>query len=320
MRKTLLAAIAAVTFVPAAVLAADFPSDTVKIVVGFTPGGSSDLVARLLAPTMSEDLGVPVIVENQPGAASTVAGAAVAKAKPDGHTLLLSNVSANSIAPFTYKGLTYDPVADFEEISVLGYIPAVLLADPKLSISSLDEFVTYVKAHPGEINFGSGGHGSMNHITGELLNLEAGLDMAHIAYKGSAEAMNDLLAGVIPFQIDALTQNVGQIKAGAVKALAITTPTRSPAAPDVPTFAELGYPNIVAYNWVGLSAPKGTPAAVVERLHVAVAKAMATDEVKKQFAAWGMFHVGTTPAEAESFVAAEIAKWGKVVKTAKAFQ
>jgi len=320
MRKTLLAALAVAALVPVPALAADFPSETIKIVVGFTPGGSSDLVARLLAPTMADDLGTPVIVENQPGAASTIAGAAVAKAKPDGYTIFLSNVSASSIAPFTYKELKYDPVADFDDISVLGYIPAVLLANPKLPIASLEEFVAYVKANPGTVNFGSGGHGTMNHITGELLNLEAGLDMAHIAYKGSAEAMNDLLAGVIPFQVDALTQNVGQIKAGAVKALAITTPQRSPAAPDVPTFSELGYPNIVAYNWVGLSAPKGTPPAVLDRLYAAISKAMAKEDVKKQFEGWGMFHVGTSPAEAETFVAGEIAKWGKVVKSSKAFQ
>lgn len=318
MRKTLLALTAALVL-PGAAQAQDWPSETIRIVVGFTPGGSSDLVARLLAPLVAEELGATVIVENKPGAASTIAGAEVAEADPDGYTFFLSNVSASSIAPFTYADLGYDPVADFDDVSILGYIAAVLLANPEVPVTSLEEFVTYVKERPGEITFGSGGHGTMNHITGELLNLEAGLDLEHIAYCGSAEATNDLLAGVVPFQVDALTQNVGRIEDGVVRALAITTPERSAAAPDIPTFSELGYPDIVAYNWVGLSAPAGTPEDILETFHAAVAAAMADEKIKAQFETWGMFHVASTPAEAEAFVAAEIVKWGDVVEASAAF-
>src|SRR6056297_3163930 len=278
MRKSLLALTTALVL-PGAAMAQDWPSETIRIVVGFTPGGSSDLVARLLAPLIAEELDATVIVENKPGAASTIAADAVAKADPDGYTFFLSNVSASSIAPFTYPDLDYDPMADFEDVSILGYIAAVLLANPDVPVASLDDFVAYVKERPGEITFGSGGHGTMNHITGELLNLEADLDIAHIAYRGSAEATNDLLAGVVPFQVDALTQNVGRIKDGVVRALAITTPERSAAAPDIPTFAELGYPDIVAYNWVGLSAPAGTPSDIIEKVHEAVAVAMSDDGI-----------------------------------------
>lgn len=316
MRSLLTALLASVIALPAA--AQEWPTQTIRIVVGFTPGGSSDLVARLIAPMVSEDLGVPVIVENMPGAASTIAAAHVAEAAPDGYTFFLSNVSASSIAPFTYSDLSYDPVEDFDDVSILGYIPAVLLASPSSGVESLEDFKKLAEGDESVL-FGTGGHGTMNHITGELLKLKGGLNMEHVAYKGSAEAMNDLLAGVIDFQIDALTQNVGQINAGAIKALAITTPERSPAAPDIPTFSELGMPDVVAFNWVGIAAPAGTPPEIIETFYEATHAAMETEEIKAQFAKWGMFHVDTTPAEAEAFVAKEVAKWDEVVSNSEAF-
>ncbi|MCE5975000.1 tripartite tricarboxylate transporter substrate binding protein [Sinirhodobacter sp. WL0062] len=315
MRTSLIALVAALSAAPA--LADTWPSQTIRIVVGFTPGGSSDLVARLLAPLVSEDLGTEVIVENMPGAASTIAAATVAEANADGYTFFLSNVSANGIAPFTYPTLGYDPVADFNDVTILGYIPAVLLASKDAPVSTLEEFLAQAKAEP--VLFGSGGHGTMNHVSGELLNMSAGLKMEHVAYKGSAEAMNDLLASVIDYQFDALTQNIGQINAGAIKALAITTPERSPAAPEIPTFAELGLPEVVAFNWVGLSAPAGTPDEIIAKFYEATHKAMQDAKIKAQFTKWGMFHVDSTPAEAEAFVADEVAKWGKVVHSAPVF-
>ncbi len=313
-----LAGLAATILSPAAAFA--WPTEPVKIVVGFTPGGSSDLVARLIAPKLSAKFYGQFVVENRPGAASTLAGGLVAKAKPDGHTLFLSNVSASGIAPSTYKTLGYDPVADFADVSILGYIPAVLLADPKLNVTDLKSFIAYVKARPGRVDFGTGGHGTMNHVAGELLNMKAGIKMEHVPYRGSAEAMNDMLAGVIPFQVDALTQNVGQIKSGAVRAIAITTPERSSVAPDVPTFAELGYPEIVALNWVGISAPAGTPKEIVEKLGAALAEIVKETDVRDRFAAWGMTPVGSTPAEAEKFTADEVAKWKSVVASSTAFK
>ena len=316
--RTSLAAILAV-FAAAPAFADAWPSNTIRIVVGFTPGGSSDLVARLIAPLVAADLGTEVIVENMPGAASTIAAAKVAEAVPDGYTFFLSNVSANGIAPFTYPDLGYDPIADFDDVSILGYIPAVLLAAPGAPASTLEEFIALARDSGTSVLFGSGGHGTMNHVSGELLKMSAGLNLEHVAYKGSAEAMNDLLAGVIDFQIDALTQNVGQIEAGAIKALAITTPERSPAAPDIPTFAELGLPEVVAFNWVGLSAPAGTREEIIARFHAATSKAMQYEGIKAQFAKWGMFHVAGTPEEAEAFVAEEVAKWGKVVENAGVF-
>ena len=317
MRIGIIAFLAATAAVPAS--AQNWPSETIRIVVGFTPGGSSDLVARLLAPLISEDLGTDVIVENTPGAASTIAAAQVSEADADGYTFLLSNVSANGIAPFTYPDLGYDPLADFDDVTILGYIPAVLLASNASSTNSLEDFMAEAKTSPDGVLFGSGGHGTMNHVSGELLKLSAGLNMEHIAYKGSAEAMNDLLAGAIDYQFDALTQNVGQIEAGAIKALAITTPERSPAAPEIPTFSELGMPEVVAFNWVGLSAPAGTPDEIIGQFHEATHKAMQNEEIKAQFANWGMFHVDSTPAEAEAFVNEEVAKWGKVVANSGAF-
>lgn len=315
MRASLIALVAALAAAP--VHADQWPSQTIRIVVGFTPGGSSDLVARLLAPLVSEELGAEVIVENMPGAASTIAAAKVAQAEADGYTFFLSNVSANGIAPFTYPALGYDPVADFDDVTILGYIPAVLLASNNATVDTLEEFLIKAKSEPAL--FGSGGHGTMNHVSGELLNMSANLQMEHVAYKGSAEAMNDLLAGVIDYQFDALTQNVGQIQGGAIKALAITTPERSPAAPDIPTFAELGLPDVVAFNWVGLSAPDGTPDEIIAGFHAATHKAMQDEDIKAQFTKWGMFHVDSTPEEAEAFVQGEVAKWSKVVSNAAVF-
>jgi len=318
MRTSVLTIILGLAAAPA--FATPWPSETIRIVVGFTPGGSSDLVARLIAPLVGQDLGATVIVENMPGAASTIAAQHVADADPDGYTFFLSNVSANGIAPFTYPELGYDPVADFDDVTVLGYIPAVLLASKTSSVDSLEAFIAEAKGSTEPVLFGSGGHGTMNHVTGELLKLKGDLNIEHIAYKGSAEAMNDLLAGVIDFQIDALTQNVGQIEAGAINALAISTPERSPAAPDIPTFAELGLSEVVAFNWVGLSAPSGTPADVIERFYAATHKAMLNKEIQEQFSTWGMFHVDSTPAEAEAFVSAEVAKWGETISQAGAFK
>lgn len=318
--RLLCPALAALLLGAAPAAASTWPSDTIRIVVGFTPGGSSDLVARLIAPIISKELDTTVIIENVPGAASTIGGDKVAHAAPDGYTFFLSNVSASGIAPSTYKDLSYDPVADFDDITILGYIPAVLLASTNSGITDLAGFVDHVKANPGKVLFGSGGHGTMNHVAGELVNLQAGLDMEHVAYKGSAEAMNDLLAGVIDFQVDALTQNVGQIRAGALHALAITTPERSAAAPDIPTFAELGYPGVVAVNWVGLAAPAGTPVDVIDRLSAAVKVALQDQAIKDQFEIWGMFQIGSSPAEAEAFVAEEVAKWRDVVAASEAFK
>jgi tripartite-type tricarboxylate transporter receptor subunit TctC len=308
----------AALLVPAVAFA--WPTEPVKIVVGFTPGGSSDLVARLIAPKLSAKLGGQFVVENRPGAASTLAGGLVAKAKPDGHTLFLSNVSASGIAPSTYKALGYNPVTDFEDVSILGYIPAVLLADPKLQVTNLKEFIAYVKARPGKVNFGTGGHGTMNHVAGELLNAKAGLTMEHVPYRGSAEATNDLLAGIIGFQVDALTQNVGQIKSGTVRAIAITAPERAAVAPNIPTFAELGLPDIVALNWVGISVPANTPKPIIEKLAKALAEIVKEADVRERFLAWGMTPVGSTPAEAEKFTAAEVVKWKSVVDSSAAFK
>lgn len=302
------------------VLSNEWPTETIRIVAGFTPGGSSDLIARILAPKLSTELGVSVIVDNMPGAASTIAADYVSKAKPDGYTVLLSNISANGLAPSTYPNLSYDPVEDFDEITILGYIATVLLASPDTNVSTLEEFIEYVKARPEGVNFGSGGHATLNHVTGELLALATGLNLQHVAYRGSAEAMNDLLAGVIPFQVDALTQNVGQISAGAINALAVSTAERSDAAPDIPTFKELGYPEVETNSWAGLSMPAGTPTEVIARFSEAVVKVMDEPDVRQQYATWGMFHVASTPEEAEAFVASEVSRWSDVVASSPAFK
>lgn len=312
--RSILAVIAVAALVtPAAAQDARWPSRPVKIVVTFPPGGTSDLVARLLAPRLSTAFGQQFIVENRPGAAGIIGADVVAKSAPDGHTLLISTVGSHGIAPTLNRNIKYDAMADFTHIALIGSTAHVLLVSPKLPAKSLLEFIALAKSKPGKIDFGSGGTGTINHIAGELFKTKAGIDITHVSYKGSGAAITDLRGNTIPAAFDALPANVGMIRSGELRALAITSAQRSPLAPQVPTFAEQGFPDVIVDNWVGLSGPARLPDDPVKRLASEMQKALEATDVRAKMQEWGMTITYRGPAEFTSFVRADIARWRPVV-------
>lgn len=290
-----------------------WPTKPVKIVVTFPPGGTSDLVARLLGPKLSASLGQPVVIENRPGGAGIIGADAVAKAAPDGYTLVVSTPGSHSIAPTLNRNIKYNAADDFTHIALIGSLPHVLLAHKDFTARNLPELVAMAKAAPGKIDFASGGAGSINHVIGELFKSSAGISMTHIPYRGSAAAIVDLRANMLPLAVDALPANVGAIRNGDVRALAITSARRSPLAPDIPTFAEQGFGEVVVENWVGISGPARMPDTVVRRLAQEVEKAMALPDVRDRMAEWGMVATFKGPGEFPGFVRADIARWRPVI-------
>ncbi|WP_170984841.1 tripartite tricarboxylate transporter substrate binding protein [Roseomonas sp. AR75] len=292
----------------------------IRLIVPFTPGGSSDLVARLLAPRLSEKLGQGVVVENRAGAAATIGTDQVAKAEPDGLTLLISTAAGNGLAPAVYPRLPYDPVADFTHIGFIGALPATLLVKPALGTPDFARFVAHARGVAQPIPYGTGGHGTLNHVTGELIALRTGAKLQHVPYRGSAQAMADLLGGTLQAVVDALPQNLPAIRDGRLVALGVTTRTRAAVAPDIPTFVEQGFPDIVAENWNGLSGPRGLAPATVQRIDAALRAVLAEPAIATQLTAWGMVPGPETPAAFTAFVAAEVARWRPVVQAAGAVQ
>jgi tripartite-type tricarboxylate transporter receptor subunit TctC len=312
--RSILALTAVVALVtPAVAQDARWPSRPVKIVVTFPPGGTSDLVARLLAPKLSTAFGQQFIVENRPGAAGIIGSDVVAKAAPDGYTLLVSTVGSHGIAPTLNRNIKYDAIADFTHIALIGSTAHVLLVNPKLPAKSLQEFIALAKSQPGKIDFGSGGTGTINHIAGELFKTKAGIDITHVSYKGSGAAITDLRGNTIPAAFDALPANVGMIRSGELRALAITSVQRSPLAPQIPTFAEQGFPEVTVDNWVGLSGPARLPAEPVKRLAAELQTVLQTPDVQQKMQEWGMTISYKGPDEFTSFVRADIARWRPVV-------
>ena len=268
---------------------------------------------RLLAEGLSKRLGQAVVVENRPGAGATIGSEFVAKSPPDGYTLLLAS-QTNAISATLYAHLSYDPVEDFEPISLIGREPGVIVVNPLLPVHSLQELIVYVKAHPGEVDYASSGNGSGQHLFTALLCSMTGMKMNHVPYRGSAQATTDLLAGQVKLAIPGTAGMVGHIRAGKLRALAVTGAQRSALLPDVPTVAEAGVPGYEAYVWMGLLAPKGTPAAVIGRLNRELLGVLATDEVKRYMESAGIEIVGSTPAQFGAFYRAERALWAKVVR------
>jgi tripartite-type tricarboxylate transporter receptor subunit TctC len=292
---------------------ARWPDSPVKIVVTFPPGGTSDLVARLVAPKLSAAFGQQFIVENRPGAAGIIGADVVAKSAPDGHTLLVSTVGSHGIAPTLNRNIKYDAISDFAHIALIGSTAHVLLVNPKLPAKSLQEFIALAKSKPGKIDFGSGGTGTINHIAGELFKTKAGIDIAHVSYKGSAAAITDLRGNHIAAAFDALPANLGMIRSGELRALAITSSNRSPLAPQIPTFAEQGFPEVIVDNWVGLSGPARMPNDLVKRLASEMQKILDASDVREKMQEWGMAVSYKGPAEFTSFMRADIARWRPVV-------
>ena len=291
-----------------------WPTKPVRVVVTFSPGGSSDIVARLIAAPLQAELGQSVIVDNKPGAGGTIGALEVARAAPDGYTLLLSNSAPISISPAMQDQPRYDPVAGFTHVSYIGSVANVFVVHPSVPATSLRELVGWIKQQPNPVNYGSGGIGSIGHIIGETLKKDQNLQMEHVGYKGSSPMHNDLLAGTIKLAIDTLPQNVPFMKDGKLRALAVTSPARAPMAPDVPSVLELGQKKLVAENFLGVAGPAGLPRPVVDRLHGAMRKSLANPIVQQRLAELGVQGRDMTPAEFTKFVADQVKDWHQPVK------
>ncbi|OWT53965.1 Bug family tripartite tricarboxylate transporter substrate binding protein [Candidimonas nitroreducens] len=312
---TLAAACAAIPLAAASAAqpAAAYPTAPVSMIVPFPPGGTTDLVARMLADKMSGILKQSIIVKNKQGAGGNIGAAEVAHAKPDGYTLLLSSAGPLSINQQLYSNPGYDPTKDFAPITLVASVPIMLVAYPKAPFKTLPEFIAYAKAHPGKLSYGSQGAGTTSHLTMELLKLDAGIDLQHVPYRGSAPAATDLIGGRVQVMFDNSPTTLPRVQAGTMRALGVASSHRIPEMKNIPAIAET-VPGFESEAWFGLVAPAGTPAAVVERLNAAARQAMAEPEVVERFAKLGVHLVGDTPAQFRSFISSESSKWGKIIK------
>jgi tripartite-type tricarboxylate transporter receptor subunit TctC len=315
----LLAVAALVAVAPVAGLAAQpFPSKQVRFVVPYPPGGPLDTVARLLGQKVSASIKEPVVIDNVPGAGGNIGAQVVARAAPDGHTILMGAVATHAINPTLYPSIPYDAGKDFIAVTQVASTPNVLVVNPALEATTVAEFIKLAKSKPGKLNFGSGSTGSAGHLAGELFKTMAGVDMAHIPYKGAAAAMQDLIGGRVDLMFDNMASSLAQVKGGRVRALAVTTAKRSPLAPELPTIAESGLPGFDINTWFGIFVPAGTPRAAVDRLHAEFTKALAMPDVREKMLALGAEPVGSTPAEFAAYVKSEAAKYAKLIKASGA--
>ncbi len=295
---------------------AAFPERPVTLVVPFAAGGSTDVVARVIAEKMSADLGQQVIVQNVAGAGGSLGAGNVARAEPDGYTILMGTVATHALNPLILKSKPYDAEADFTPISLLVLVPNVLVVNPELPAKSVEELLALLKAEPDKWSYASSGNGTPLHLSGELFKSMAGVTMEHIPYKGSGPALNDVLGNQVSIMFDNLPSSSAHIKAGTLKALAVTTAERAPSFPDIPTMAEAGLPGYETYTWNALFAPKDAPKDVVDRLNAAAVKAMADPGVAERMKEFSATIVASSPEELATHVKAEVAKWTPVVKDA----
>lgn len=296
------------------VSAQTWPTKPIKIVLGFPPGGATDILARDFAAKLGEELRQQVIIENKPGAGGTIGADIVAKAAPDGYTLTIGTSSNHAIAVSLYKKLPYDPVTDFLPITMLAVSQNVVVINPGVPANNIKELVAHARANPGKLNFGSSGNGTISHLTGEMFNTLNGTQITHIPYKGSAFVFPDLLSGQISVMYDSTISIGSLVKSGKVKALAVTGAKRSALVPDLPTVAESGYPGFESTNWFGFFAPAGTPKDVLAKLHAAAVKVLGASELQARFALQGAEVVANKPEDAMTMLKADIIKWAEVAK------
>ena len=291
-----------------------FPSRSITLVIPFAPGGSTSIVGRGVADKMSELLGEKVVIDNRPGAGGTVGTKAVAKSEPDGYTLVLGYTGTLAIGPSLYKKAGYDPRKDFAPIGLIGNAPNSLVVHPSFPAKTIAELIAYAKANPGKVNFGSAGAGTASHITGEYFAASAGVKLVHIPYKGTGPALTDLLGGHIPMAFAPIPASHTNVAAGTLRALGVTSPTRSGLLPDVPTIAESGLPGFDASLYYGLAAPAGTPRPIIDRLNKALRDALASDEVKKQLGNDGTEITPGSPEDYADRIDKDEKKWAQLVK------
>jgi tripartite-type tricarboxylate transporter receptor subunit TctC len=291
-----------------------YPSRPVHLLVGFAPGGGTDVMARLLQPAMSERLGQQIVIENRPGAGTNIATDAVLDATPDGYTLLVACL-ANAGNATLYNNLNFNFLRDSTPIAGIALDPFVLEVTPSLPVTTIPEFIAYAKARPGKVNMGSGGIGSGNQLTGELFKSMAGIDLVHVPYRGAGPAMVDLLGGQIQVMFITMSASLQYVRAGKLRALGVATKTRQRALPDLPTVAEF-LPGFEASFWTGVAGPKGIPPETVDKINKAVNASLADSSVKARLTEWGATALGGSPADFSKFIADETEKWGNVIRTA----
>jgi tripartite-type tricarboxylate transporter receptor subunit TctC len=304
----------ALSFFSAGAFADTWPDRTVTVVVPWPPGGPSDIAARPVAKGLSESLKQSFIVDNRGGASGNIGSAAVARSTPDGYTLLITSSSPIVINPSLYKSMPFDPAKDLIPITNLLRVPLVLVAHPSVPAKNLKELIALINSEKGKFQYASAGTGTPQHMTGELFRTAAKLDVIHVPYKGSAPAITDLLGGHVPVMFDSMVAILPHLKAGKVKAIAVTSAKRSPLLPETPTFAESGLPSVESYAWYGFFAPAGTPKEIISKLNAETLKVMKQPEFQKVLADTGSEFVGDTPENFAAFVKAEAVKWSKVVK------
>ncbi|MGB6104790.1 MAG: tripartite tricarboxylate transporter substrate binding protein [Pusillimonas sp.] len=288
---------------------AAYPAQPIKLVVAYSAGGGTDTTARIVAERMSRIFGQSVVVDNRPGAAGTIGANAVAKAAPDGYTLLFASAPELSVASVGIKNLAYDPVKDFRPISLIGHVRFVLVANKDFEADSVAELISYAQANPGKVSFASFGSFTSNHLVGELFGARAGIDILHVPYKGSAPALIDLMGGRVQISFDSMPNVMPLIESGKIKPLAIATASRSQLLPEVPTMTESGVPDFIASTWFGLLAPQGTPDEIVDKLREVVSQVLDDAETQSRFASRHIEPQGSTPEEFSGFIASEKKKW-----------
>jgi tripartite-type tricarboxylate transporter receptor subunit TctC len=307
--------VAAVSTLPVA--AQEFPTRQVTLIAPWPAGGAIDALCRALAPGLTDRLGKPVVIENRPGAGSVIGTAAVAKAAPDGYTLVMAGSGSLAISATLYKKLPYDPTRDFAPIALIGKIPFVLVVNPSLPVHSVADLIAYGKANPGKLSYASGGPGSPHHLYAEMLKSLTGIDMAHVPYKGSAPALTDVLAGHVPLMFSDTVPSLPLIREGKVRALGVSSATRLPSAPEIPPIAEVGVPGFDVAGWGMIVAPAGTPDDIVRRLNADLRNVLGASEVQQQIIRLGMVPAQPAPpAGLRDYITSEMARWGKVVQQA----
>ena len=298
-----------------AIAQAAYPSRTIKMIVPYPAGGTTDLLGRMVADQLKTGLGATVVVENKPGAGTTLGAEQVARSEPDGYTLLMATSTTLAINKTLYKKLPYDPAKDFTPIALLAGVPFALIVNPTLPAKTLAEFIAYAKSKPGELAYGSAGNGSPQHLGAEMLRTAAGIDIRHVPYRGSVPAMLDVIAGHIPFMIVDLQPALQQIREGKVRVLGVTTPKRVAAAPDIPTLAEAGLPGFELVAWQGVVAPAGVPRGIVDQLAAQIAKLVADPATRDKLTALSLEPLtGSTPDSFAAYVKTEIDRWAVVVR------
>ena len=303
---------------PDAATAQAYPTKPIRIIVPFPPGGATDILARAVGLELTKALGQPVPIENHGGAGGNIGADMVAKSAPDGYTLVMATVGTHAINMSLYSKMPYDTVKDFAPVTLVASVPNVLVVHPSVPVKTVTDLIELAKAKPGQINFASSGNGTSIHLSGELFKTMAGVSMVHVPYKGSAPAVADLLGGQVQLMFDNMPSSLPHIKAGKLRAIAVTSAKRSPALPDLPTIAEAGLPGYEASSWFGVLAPAGTPREIITRLNQTIVASLRTPAMNERLSSQGAEPVGNTPEQFASFIQAEIAKWAKVIKASGA--